>query len=93
MPGRQRELEAPEHRSARVELGGPADPGLDKRLINVRLDQRTLAKLCESIDYGYTASAVQDKVGPKFLRITDIVPDVIGLAIRSLLPDRRRPSC
>src|SRR5207245_1849637 len=27
-----------------------------------------------SIDYGYTASAEQEEVGPKLLRITDIVP-------------------
>ena len=40
-------------------------------------ERQTLAKLCESIDYGYTASAELDEVGPKFLRITDIVPDVI----------------
>jgi type I restriction enzyme S subunit len=32
-----------------------------------------LADLCESIDYGYTTSAVDAPVGPKFLRITDIV--------------------
>ncbi|RLG30322.1 hypothetical protein DRN98_07475, partial [Methanosarcinales archaeon] len=31
-----------------------------------------LADLCESIDYGYTASAQITPVGPKFLRITDI---------------------
>jgi len=36
-----------------------------------------LSELCESIDYGYTASAQQDEIGPKFLRITDIVPNVI----------------
>ena len=39
--------------------------------------RQTLAELCDSIDYGYTASAELDEVGPKFLRITDIVPDVI----------------
>jgi len=38
----------------------------------------TLAELCTSVDYGYTASASDDPaVGPKFLRITDIVPDLI----------------
>jgi type I restriction enzyme S subunit len=42
--------------------------------------RQTLAELCESIDYGYTASAEQDEVGPKFLRITDIVPEVIDWA-------------
>lgn len=39
--------------------------------------QKPLAVLCESIDYGYTASAQPEEVGPKFLRITDIVPDFI----------------
>jgi len=38
---------------------------------------RPLAELCVSIDYGYTASADLNEVGPKFLRITDIVPEVI----------------
>ena len=32
-----------------------------------------LADLCESVDYGYTASAADAPVGPRFLRITDIV--------------------
>jgi type I restriction enzyme S subunit len=40
-------------------------------------ERKTLRDLCESVDYGYTASAEQEDVGPKFLRITDIVPDVI----------------
>src|ERR1700722_19794857 len=39
--------------------------------------RKSLAELCESIDYGYTASSDLDVVGPKFLRITDIVPDLI----------------
>jgi type I restriction enzyme S subunit len=30
------------------------------------------------VNYGYTASATAEPVGPKFLRITDIVPDVIN---------------
>ena len=33
--------------------------------------------MCASIDYGYTASAEKEEVGPKLLRITDIVPDLI----------------
>jgi type I restriction enzyme, S subunit len=41
---------------------------------------RALADLCESVSYGYTASASRDDVGPKFLRITDIVPDLIDWA-------------
>lgn len=37
-----------------------------------------LADLCSSVDYGYTASASDDpSTGPKFLRITDIVPEFI----------------
>jgi type I restriction enzyme S subunit len=32
-----------------------------------------LRDLCESVDYGLTAGASPDPVGPKFLRITDIV--------------------
>src|SRR5438445_12494737 len=39
-----------------------------------------LRDTCESIDYGYTASAVDEPIGPKFLRITDIVPDTIDWA-------------
>jgi len=37
----------------------------------------TLAEVCESVRYGYTASASVDPCGPQFLRITDIVPDSI----------------
>ena len=33
-----------------------------------------LADVCASIDYGFTASATETPTGPKFLRITDIVP-------------------
>lgn len=35
--------------------------------------ETTLADICESINYGYTASASAIPLGPKFLRITDIV--------------------
>ncbi len=31
-----------------------------------------LEEICDDISYGYTASATNDPVGPKFLRITDI---------------------
>ena len=34
-----------------------------------------LKDICECIDYGYTVSAIHEPVGPRFLRITDIVPD------------------
>jgi len=33
-----------------------------------------LGDLCSDISYGYTESASLDQIGPKFLRITDIVP-------------------
>lgn len=36
---------------------------------------KTLSNVCESVRYGYTASARLDPCGPRFLRITDIVPD------------------
>ena len=52
----------------------------------------TLANLCESIDYGYTASAVQEEVGPKLLRITDIVPQFIdwsSVPYCNILDDRK----
>ena len=38
----------------------------------------TLADVCESVRYGYTASASLDACGPRFLRITDIVPDSLS---------------
>lgn len=37
----------------------------------------TIKPLCESVDYGFTASASLEQIGPKFLRITDIVPHVL----------------
>lgn len=40
-------------------------------------ERKKLIALCESVDYGYTASADQEEIGPRFLRITDIVPDLI----------------
>ena len=36
-----------------------------------------LKDVCDSINYGFTASANKEVVGPKFLRITDIVPSTI----------------
>jgi type I restriction enzyme S subunit len=39
-----------------------------------------LNEICETIQYGYTASAAKEPVGPKFVRITDIVPDAIDWA-------------
>src|SRR5690606_36495496 len=39
-----------------------------------------LRDLCETIQYGYTASASDQPICPKFLRITDIVPELIDWA-------------
>lgn len=36
-----------------------------------------LKDICKSIQYGYTASASNNEAGPKFLRITDIVNQII----------------
>jgi type I restriction enzyme S subunit len=55
--------------------------------------RRKLIELCESVDYGYTASANQEEIGPKFLRITDIVPDQIDWSSVPYCPieDERMP--
>jgi type I restriction enzyme, S subunit len=37
--------------------------------------RRKLSELAARVDYGMTASASQDPSGPRFLRITDIVPE------------------
>lgn len=41
---------------------------------------KTIAEICQSVSYGFTASASRESIGPKFLRITDIVPDQIDWA-------------
>ena len=40
-------------------------------------DRVILREICDSVNYGYTASAKSEPIGPKFLRITDIVPNRI----------------
>ena len=40
--------------------------------------EATLGEICSDISYGYTASAISEPIGPKFLRITDIVPNRIN---------------
>lgn len=54
--------------------------------------RRPLSALCKSIDYGHTASAQNEDVGPKFLRITDIVPPTIDWASvpHCEIPDGRK---
>lgn len=39
------------------------------------VNRTTLSEVCSSVRYGYTASASEEACGPKFLRITDIVPE------------------
>ncbi len=48
-----------------------------------------LRELSESIDYGYTASAEWEGNGPKFLRITDIVPGHIDWLVSRIVGLRR----
>jgi type I restriction enzyme S subunit len=40
--------------------------------------QARLMDLCDAVDYGYTASASSMPEGPRFLRITDIVPGFVN---------------
>ena len=40
-------------------------------------DSVILREICDLVNYGYTASAKSEAIGPKFLRITDIVPNRI----------------
>ena len=43
-------------------------------------DRVILREICDLVNYGYTASAKSEPIGPKFLRITDIVPNQIDWA-------------
>lgn len=42
-----------------------------------KYQQLTLSEICTEISYGYTESAHIEKIGPKFLRITDIQGGVV----------------
>lgn len=46
--------------------------------MNSEWPQVKLADLCDSIDYGYTEAASSIPIGPRFLRITDIVGATIN---------------
>ena len=46
-------------------------------MVKERWDRVILREICDSVNYGYTASAKTEPIGPKFLRITDIVPNQI----------------
>lgn len=40
-------------------------------------ERKKIGEVAEKINYGYTESASQEEIGPKFLRITDIVPETL----------------
>ncbi len=42
------------------------------------IEEVSLKENCSSIQYGYTQSASVEKLGPKFLRITDIQDKIIN---------------
>lgn len=44
----------------------------------IKWKETTLGEISSNISYGFTASAKAENVGPKFLRITDIVPNRIN---------------
>ena len=46
-------------------------------MIVEKWDRVILREICDLVNYGYTASAKPEPIGPKFLRITDIVPNQI----------------
>lgn len=43
-----------------------------------RWEEEKLGALCSDVSYGYTESATYEKIGPKFLRITDISAEFIN---------------
>ena len=40
-------------------------------------EKKSLTDFADSVSYGLTASSTQEEIGPKFLRITDIVPSIL----------------
>ena len=46
-------------------------------MLKEKWDRVILREICDLVNYGYTASAKPEPIGPKFLRITDIVPNRI----------------
>lgn len=59
-------LRYPGHEHVKIKDGVPED-----------WKRETLANLCQSVKYGYTASSTNQPDGPKYLRIIDIVPAII----------------
>ena len=49
----------------------------DNAMAKGKWNRVILREICDSVKYGYTASAKSEPIGPKFLRITDIVPNHI----------------
>ena len=50
---------------------------------------RSLGELSSAIQYGYTAKAEPEPIGPKLLRITDIQNDAVNWKGCSFLPSGR----
>lgn len=48
--------------------------------------QISLAEICTDVGYGYTESATNDRIGPKFLRITDIQGGTIDWKVVPFCP-------
>lgn len=46
--------------------------------MNSTWPEMNLRDICSYVEYGYTASASHETIGPKLLRITDIVPELIN---------------
>lgn len=55
----------------------PDPPALGFRSIAARTGLRKLADLCHPLEYGLTATATEDPIGPRFLRISDIQGGVV----------------
>ncbi len=49
-----------------------------KQGVAVGWEETTLANVSSDVSYGYTASASEEKVGPHFLRITDIQNGIVN---------------
>ncbi|MBI4159763.1 hypothetical protein HY504_01220 [Candidatus Wolfebacteria bacterium] len=47
-------------------------PASVKNYGETQWDEKELGEICEHPQYGFTASSLRERVGPKFLRITDI---------------------
>jgi type I restriction enzyme S subunit len=67
MPATKSKSKAPQ-----LEKGGVAADGYRMSKLPKGWSIATVGELAESIQYGHTASSTKEKIGPRFLRITDI---------------------